>query len=68
MKNIVTPQLSEVTLFLRYVSLQHLGIFGSKRRKNILAEVEIECQPPLFHEKETSWVTSQTKSYVPCLR
>jgi hypothetical protein len=35
-----------------------------KRRKNILAEVETICQPPLFHEKEILWVTNQIRSYV----
>lgn len=36
-----------------------------KRRKNILAEVKTVCQPPLFNEKETLWVISQIKLFVP---
>lgn len=36
-----------------------------KLRKNILAEVKTVCQPPLFNEKETLWVISQIKLFVP---
>jgi hypothetical protein len=58
MKNIVI-------LFLSRVPLQYLGIFGFIYQKNILAEVETGCQPPLFHEKDTLWMISQIKLYAP---
>jgi hypothetical protein len=40
-------------------------MFMFKLRKNILAEVKTGCQLPLFNEKETLWVISQIKLYVP---
>jgi len=47
---------------MKNIGTQYLRV---KRLINILAEFETGCQPWLFHKKETLWVISQIKLYVP---